>query len=1402
MSDTTITGNYKIIDTKGMEKPLIKKQGINDTNSLNDNVLDISDSTRLKEELNINPKDVSKIKFVKIDSTHYIDLSNPQQRADLINKLKANILEKGQVKDSFSNARFEENTGLVLDFEKSNQIGASISRATQIMDNITRSLYDTDMKNPKIFEQVATKLTEQIKAIDKALETLKADPVANASEIDKLKKIKTLALSIKDVYQFIGNSNKIKAMTPTAARKEMQQISAQLLVKTRAITSALDKLTGGDIGKNNYLKITDNLIDLTELSNGYLMQAAVGNASTDLSRFTLQSYERIREIKAKERIRDNETPDMKGAIQSYANDNTDMAEFMRQIAIITANIGSYNSKEAAVNAISKAINAQTLSKLKGGFADGAKNLIAGRWEVNVAQKEVKIARQRANEGRSQGSEANRNLQVVTGSKNADGTITEGLLQKAGRLYELSEDKRFKHNEPQSRELLRQVRIETQQVQIHLNEYKRLKSLENYSYQDAENHLALANAAANRAKGHAQQVLQGNYVKELGPQAKEIIGMANQIKAESDSIMSDIKRLREAATQTDQIAANANKANNSISIRVEARELLDNKIDDIRKNVSEQIKDKKDMYGIPTSKELVDFLANPDKPIPSEQREKYLNELKGVIEDHPEIAKTYSDKLMSLKTEMEKIITQKAGGDPVLATVLRNEMLDGLLSSQAGLIYQASTANFKPDQDSRIVTGGLIEPNYMKPVQQWLLETRKNLSTQMLNQNDDTKNSFNTFNQVVKNDPEMQAKYQEFLNNHPHNGEAESVSMSLDFNQGFVMNFDVKMVKDNKSGEYCVFNPYDGGVYKGKTAEEAMKNFADNSHLGDGILNYKGTKGNIISTNVKAPESSLGMDLLMGGAGLLGGILAFAPDPTLLTKLAAGGLITASSAHFMYKGGTELYNLYQTERNGWNRETFFATLDLATGFLGVLDGAGIALQATKAGSTVLKTSAALAEGTNDAVKTGSAAKTIITDAEKLSMAQSMVKKYVEFTVSKGFNTANLGLSLSDATMSTASRIYDISKMNISKEDKAIKIAEALASMAVPIGIAMSSHAIMRAKSESDFIKVASKELDNVTTSINQARLNPITAESLKESLTQLEDLEKTVRVRSNSFRDPKVGEIAMQKINGLKEQVQNLMKQGEMISNVLKDSEVQRLNTRLDEVNGKFEKLVATMDADAITVKDLRGERKSLGDRLKETKGSVERQSIIDQLKVLNEKIGKIEKNDSINTLEKKSLAKDLETLGKEREDRIVSIAPKQEFPIGFKDKADFQKAVDTYKDVSCVKDFATDNPVIGVRGSSIYGLSPYKGTAFNPKSDIDFFMVSDNLFNEGIRRLKAAGIDSNDRNFVRGGYLTQKGIAKAFPEFNSVDEAVSGMIGRKSGIRIMTKEAFEKLQTGKEVIGQ
>lgn len=148
-------------------------------------------------------------------------------------------------------------------------------------------------------------------------------------------------------------------------------------------------------------------------------------------------------------------------------------------------------------------------------------------------------------------------------------------------------------------------------------------------------------------------------------------------------------------------------------------------------------------------------------------------------------------------------------------------------------------------------------------------------------------------------------------------------------------------------------------------------------------------------------------------------------------------------------------------------------------------------------------------------------------------------------------------------------------------------------------------------------------------------------------------------------------------------------------------------------------------------------------------------------------------------------------------------AHKKDIPISFKDFNEFQKSIDIYKNVSYIKEFATDNPIIGVRESSAYGLSPNKGMPFSKNSDIDVFIVSDKLFNEGVKRLETSGIQKLKGAYVRKeGYLTEDALKKVFPEFKTADEEVSKILGRKSGIRIMTKEQYESIKTGKEILGE
>ncbi len=124
-------------------------------------------------------------------------------------------------------------------------------------------------------------------------------------------------------------------------------------------------------------------------------------------------------------------------------------------------------------------------------------------------------------------------------------------------------------------------------------------------------------------------------------------------------------------------------------------------------------------------------------------------------------------------------------------------------------------------------------------------------------------------------------------------------------------------------------------------------------------------------------------------------------------------------------------------------------------------------------------------------------------------------------------------------------------------------------------------------------------------------------------------------------------------------------------------------------------------------------------------------------------------------------------------------------PRGFDDAAQFSSASQRFRAA-----IGSDDALIGVRGSAATGRSSKTGGPFHAESDIDFFVVSDDLF----ARALAKGAKPKDGAFRVGATQIY------FPEIAAVEQAIGREIGRKATIRIYSSDGWARVRTGMEVI--
>ncbi len=115
-------------------------------------------------------------------------------------------------------------------------------------------------------------------------------------------------------------------------------------------------------------------------------------------------------------------------------------------------------------------------------------------------------------------------------------------------------------------------------------------------------------------------------------------------------------------------------------------------------------------------------------------------------------------------------------------------------------------------------------------------------------------------------------------------------------------------------------------------------------------------------------------------------------------------------------------------------------------------------------------------------------------------------------------------------------------------------------------------------------------------------------------------------------------------------------------------------------------------------------------------------------------------------------------------------------PLGFTDEEQFVEAARRFRAAAGVED-----AVVGIRGSASTGQSAQTGAAFGPASDLDFFLVSDTLYQQAL----SAGAN-NTKGALRVG-ATQR----YFPTLAAVEKSLSAELGRKTTVRIFSRVGYD-----------
>lgn len=124
---------------------------------------------------------------------------------------------------------------------------------------------------------------------------------------------------------------------------------------------------------------------------------------------------------------------------------------------------------------------------------------------------------------------------------------------------------------------------------------------------------------------------------------------------------------------------------------------------------------------------------------------------------------------------------------------------------------------------------------------------------------------------------------------------------------------------------------------------------------------------------------------------------------------------------------------------------------------------------------------------------------------------------------------------------------------------------------------------------------------------------------------------------------------------------------------------------------------------------------------------------------------------------------------------------------GFENVAQYHKITGGLQEIA--RSLDKGDEIIGIRGSSVRGTSFHTGKPFGEGSDIDFFIVSDEL----IKRFRKYGIEPDQKGKILLDTKDYIENLNKIPEFKKWVEMSSKELGKETSIAIWKNEAFENI---------
>lgn len=1120
------------------QKSDLKKE-IFDSNSISDNVLDISDKKNLLNEL--SNQDESSIRFLKIDKNKYVDLSNPTEKMRIVSELKAAILSNGNINKNFSSISFEENTGIKISYQTQTEKMLSSLEKITALEALTKNpnVYINEMKsssgsrkNNGVFSQIESSLKNNLVELN---EIIKNTPENDPEKINLLK-MKELNENLISLYNKLSKANhtdkKGTSQDITNVAKELQKLNVNL----KELADLSNKDSNSNLVKNKSLfEFSKNILELNDILTSFTACSNFSTADNQLDDFIIKTYERVHQIKGnrpEKRDRKDEKPFdpytgkinyVKGALQSYINDSKDMAFFVSKFSSMQPKSGESSAEFYA--RMKKEIPG--LTKTSNEFQIVSSNIAGAKVEALRAQEAI------INAQKSVSSAAQKSQQAVSASNEG----TENLKGATKNLTQ-ADIERFQQNEVEGRRLTNEAKKESDEAKKKFETAQRLINSSNSDLAKANKLISEAKGHINKSQAYISQVKNSSYGNDLKGVTKGVQGQLEQLRKSASELQNSINQISEQNKKLSTSIETNSKANNSLSNIIDLRKLVDEGTDKIRKEMSDEVKNTFDkirkenkefsdrvQYGrsdfiLPPpdamyvsekdEKEFLDYIQNPsNSALSDEKRAKFSNLMKDLTNKNPKLATVFTDNMTQIKENFDKAIIEKfpeESKNKDFMTQMRNDMFNNFTFSSAGILYEGVLS-------ARRNNSSIAEKT--QPFFNWLSSIKDPARDIFLekssenNKNPETKTKAENDLLIQKNEEAKQA-YESFKQKHGGNGESEPIPMSILTDDSQTINFNLYALKDSKDGKTYLFNPLTREVRSGDDLNSALVNMTSKMEIANGTVKYKNEQGIIKTNKIEAPNT-MWTDIGVGAVGLIGGVLTFTPAAPVGLALIGG-----SSAYFIGKGSMKLYDLSVSERRGWNSETFSALLDIGTGVLGVVEAVGAAAQIAKAASVgqkianfSIRTTEALGIATNGAniAKTTKALDTMFESLSKISDL-------------KFLHRAGQVGEYSGYTLMSYESIKILNDKNLTSEQKANSIGVIVGLIALGKGIQILSKSMSKPTPENH--NQTLKDLDSMIDGLEKISSKDFQKSNLtiKESLVNDLKALETLKVKYETEIKPK------------------------------------------------------------------------------------------------------------------------------------------------------------------------------------------------------------------------------------------------------------------------------------------